>query len=102
MDFKIVWTESASDDLGAIVRYVTSESSPAIGREVGFAIYDRAQILANFPESGSILPEKEDFRWRKLIYKSWKIAYRVDFDVHIVYVARIWHASRNEVDIPEP
>jgi toxin ParE1/3/4 len=102
VDFKLVWTESATDDLGAIVRYVTSESSAEIGKKAGFGIYDRVQILERFPESGSVLPEKDDFHWRKLIHKSWKIAYLIDFDLHIVYIARIWHASQDEVEIPEP
>ena len=58
MDFKLVWTASATDDLGAIVRYVSSESSAEIGKKIGFGIYDRVQILETFPESGSALPEK--------------------------------------------
>ena len=102
MDFKLIWTESAADDLGAIVRYISTESSAEIGRKIGFGIYDRVQILETFPESGSTLPEKNDFRWRKLIYRSWKIAYRIDFDFHIVYIARIWHASQDEIELPEP
>ncbi len=102
MDFKLIWTESALDDLGAIVRYISSESSAEIGKKIGFGIYDRVQILQTFPESGSILPEKDDSRWRKLIYRSWKIAYLIDFNSHIVYVARIWPTSQDEVEIPEP
>jgi len=99
VDYKLIWTESAIEDLGAIVRYISSQNSSAVARRTGFGIYDRAQILTRFPETGSILPEKGDPSWRKLIFLSWKIAYQIDFDAKIVYVARVWHASRDEMEI---
>ena len=99
MDFKLIWTESAVEDLGAVVRYVSSQHGPATARKIGFGIYDRVQILTRFPEAGSNLPEKDDTSWRKLIYKTWKIAYKVDFDAKLIYLARVWHASRNEIEI---
>jgi plasmid stabilization system protein ParE len=99
VDFKLVWTESAHDDLGAIVRYIASQSGSDVAKKIGFELYDRVQILENHPEAGNPLPEKDDFRWRKLIHLSWKIAYRIDFDRRLIYIARIWHAARNEIDI---
>jgi len=99
MDYKLIWTESAIEDLGAIVRYLSSQNGPDVAQKTGFGIYDRAQILIRFPEAGSILPEKNDPCWRKLIFLSWKIAYRIQFDAKIVYVARVWHASRDEIEI---
>ncbi len=45
------------------------------------------------------MAEKQDARWRKLIFKSWKIAYRIDREARAEYVVRAWHAARNEVDI---
>ena len=99
MDFKLIWTDSAIDDLSAIVRYVSSQSGPEVARRIGFEIYDRAQILKRFPEAGSILPEKDSTRWRKLVVHSWKIAYKLDQDARVAYVARVWHASRDEIEI---
>lgn len=74
MDFKLIWTESAIDDLGAIVRNISSQSGPEVARKIGFEIDDTAQILKRFPEAGSILPEKDSASWRKLVVRSWKIA----------------------------
>jgi len=34
-----------------------------------------------------------------LIFKSWKIAYRFNPDAKIVYLVRVWHAARQEIDI---
>lgn len=100
MDFKLIWSESAISDLRAIVRYISLQSGAQVGREIGFAIYQRAQILLGNPEAGSILPEKRDPRWRKLIHRSWKIAYRVDPETNSVNVVRVWHAAQDEVELP--
>src|SRR6478609_3613255 len=70
-------------------------------RQNWIGIYDRIQILSGFPESGSMLPEKGVPEWRKLIVRSWKVAYRIEFDAHTVYIARIWHASRDEIELPD-
>lgn len=98
MDFKIIWTESACEDLGAIVRYLTHHANPETAKSIGFGIYNRVQLLATHPQVGPILPEKNDPRWRKLIFKSWKIAYQIDFQAHIIYIARVWHAAQNEIE----
>ena len=98
MDFKLIWSESSIEDLGAIVRFIAVRDGADTARQIGFGIYDRAQILARHPEAGSVLSEKRDAGWRKLIFKSWKIAYRIDREARAVYVVRVWHASRNEID----
>jgi plasmid stabilization system protein ParE len=97
VDYKLIWTESALDDLQGIVEHVASGNGSDIARKVGFEIYDRLQILKQFPQAGAILPEKEDRCWRRLVIRSWKAAYKVDFEAKIVYVARIWHASKEDV-----
>jgi plasmid stabilization system protein ParE len=99
VDFKLIWSESSIEDLGAIVRFIALRDGSERARQIGFGIYDRAQILAGQPEAGSILEEKRESGWRKLSFKSWKIAYRIDRDARAVYVVRVWHASLNEIDI---
>jgi plasmid stabilization system protein ParE len=56
MDRKLVWTEKASSDIEAIVRYIARRDSNAAAR-IGLGIYDRAQILLQHPEAGTILDE---------------------------------------------
>jgi plasmid stabilization system protein ParE len=99
VDFKLIWSESSIEDLGAIVRFIALRNGSDMARQIGFGIYDRAQVLTRHPEAGSLLEEKQDARWRKLIFKSWKIAYRIDREARVVYVVRVWHAARNEIDI---
>ena len=54
MERKLVWTERASGDVEAIVRYIARRDPQAAGR-IGVGIYDRVQILQANPEAGSIL-----------------------------------------------
>ncbi len=53
MERGIVWTERASGDIEAIVRYIARRDPNAAGR-IGVGIYDRVQILQQNPEAGSI------------------------------------------------
>ncbi len=97
MDFKLIWSESSIEDLGGIVRFIARRDGLLMARQIGFGIYDRAQILTRHPEAGSLLTEKQDAKWRKLIFKSWKIAYRIDWEAKAVYVVRVWHAAQHEI-----
>src|SRR5258706_15860829 len=62
MERKIVWTERASGDIEAIVRYIARRDPNAAGR-IGAGIYDRVQILHQNPEAGSILDELSAGVW---------------------------------------
>jgi len=99
VDFKLIWSESAIEDLGGIVRFISLREGPDVARKVGFGIYERAQILVQHPEAGPILPEKEYAQWRKLIFRSWKIAYRIDRQAKAVYVIRVWHSAQEDIDL---
>ena len=56
MDRKLVWTEKSSADIEAIVRYIARRDAKAATR-IGLGIYERAQILLQHPEAGTILDE---------------------------------------------
>src|SRR5213080_471654 len=72
MDRKLVWTEKSSNDIEAIVRYI-ARRDPKTAARIGLGIYDRAQILVQHPEAGTILHELRESGWRKLIFRRWKI-----------------------------
>jgi toxin ParE1/3/4 len=99
MERKIVWTERASGDIEAIVRYIARRDPNAAGR-VGVGIYDRVQILQQNPEAGSILDELRTGGWRKLIYRRWKIIYT--FRHETISIGRIWPAAMGEADLETP
>ena len=99
MEHNIVWTERASGDVEAIVRYIARRDPQAAGR-IGVGIYDRVQILQENPEAGSILDELRAGGWRKLIFRRWKIIYTIRDET--IIVGRVWPAAMGEADLETP
>jgi plasmid stabilization system protein ParE len=99
MDRKVVWTERASGDIEAIVRYIARRDPSAAGR-IGLGIYDRVQILNHNPQAGSILNELRSGGWRKLIFRRWKIIYTIREET--IIIGRVWPAAMGEADLEAP
>lgn len=99
MDRKLIWTERASNDIEAIVRYI-ARRDPATSARIGHGLYDRAQLLLTQPEAGTILDELRDGGWRKLIFLRWKIVYTIRGDA--VIVGRVGPAAMGEADMETP
>jgi len=99
MEHEIIWTERASSDIEAIVRYIARRDPAAAGR-IGLGIYNRVQILLQYPEAGSLLDELREAGWRKLIFRRWKIIYTVR--ERKIVVGRVWPAAMGEADLETP
>jgi plasmid stabilization system protein ParE len=98
MDRKIVWTERASTDIEAIVRYI-GRRDPDAARNIGLGIYESVQILNDNPEAGPKLNELPG-TWRKLTFRRWKIIYTLHYDTMII--ARVWPAALGEINFEHP
>ncbi len=99
MACKIIWTERASDDLRSLVRYIARRNQDA-ARLMGYGIYDRVQVLAEFPEIDSMVRELNHPSWRQLVFRSYRIIYHLDQDVKTVAIVRVWHGARGDVGVP--
>jgi toxin ParE1/3/4 len=99
MERKVIWTQKASGDVEAIVRYI-ARRNPQAASHIGFGILERTQILVEYPETGTMVEELRDGGWRKLIYRRWKIVYSIR-DGNIV-IGRVWPAAMGEVDFETP
>jgi plasmid stabilization system protein ParE len=99
MDQRLVWTERASGDLEAIVRYI-ARRNPTAAAEIGLGIYERVQVLLTHPECGTMLDELREGGWRKLIFRRWKIIYTIRDDV--IIIGRVWPAAMGEADLQKP
>jgi len=99
MDRRLIWTERASSDIEAIVRYIARRDARASGR-IDLGIYERAQILLTQPEAGTALAELRGGHWRKLIYRRWKIVYRIMDNV--IVIGRVWPAAKGDADLSAP
>ena len=99
MERKLVWTERASSDIEAIVRYI-ARRDPSAAARIGLGIYDRVQILVQNPEAGSTLEELRGGGWRKLIFRRWKIVYTIHGED--IIVGRGWPSAMGEADLETP
>ena len=87
---EITWTDEAQRWLADIFEYIAADNPAAAGRTVQ-GIYDRAQVLATFPEIGQrYLASSRNVR--TLLYGHYRIAYLVKDDGN-VDVLGVFHGS---------
>jgi plasmid stabilization system protein ParE len=97
MVYSLIWSPTARFDLRDVLSYIAEFDDQAASR-FGQAVFDAIQRLADFPESGRIVPEFQDPSIREVMCKPCRIVYRLKHDEQFVEIARVWHAARG---IPE-
>jgi plasmid stabilization system protein ParE len=99
MAFKIIWSEQARDDLQAIVLFI-AQDNPPVAETFGCQLISKVDVLGRFPLIGRVVPEGNDETVRELVFRSYRIIYKVFATEQVVAVARVWHGARGEPDIP--
>jgi len=85
---RLIWTEPALLDLDEIPEYIALDDFSAAQRLVG-KVFERAELLESFPESGRRPPELKRTPYREIIVGPCRIFYRIEEDrVYILYVMR--------------
>jgi addiction module RelE/StbE family toxin len=76
---KLIWTHEALDQLMAIEAYI-AKNNPE--RAAGFVdeLIGHAESLPGQPQSGRIVPEVASSGIRELIFKNYRIVYRLNED----------------------
>jgi toxin ParE1/3/4 len=98
MACKLIWSPTAKLDLKDIAAFIAEDSASAAERFVR-SLFQAVERLADFPESGRIVPEFNDPAIREVIRKPCRIVYRVKSGKRIVEIARIWHGARGRPDV---
>jgi plasmid stabilization system protein ParE len=91
MDYRVVWSPKALDDVEAIGLYISSDS-PSYASAVVKKVLDSTRILARFPFAGRIVPEFEDESIREKFVYSYRVIYRIQR--RTVTVAAVIHGRR--------
>jgi len=99
MDFKIVWTEPAIENLGEIVAYI-AQDNPDAAKRVGFEIISHVEALGSHPFIGVHYPRGSQSGDREILYRSYRIFYRVFDDRKLVEILVIWHSARQDPSLP--
>jgi len=98
MAFKIVWSQTAVDDLRGIVQYIALDD-PTAGANLADRIIQRIETASELPFSNRTVPERAEVSIREAILKPYQIIYHVDAEREVIHVLRIWHAARGIPDI---
>ncbi len=93
MACELIWSPAARDDLRDIVRFIARDNQRR-AESFGYELMTRTDILHDHPEAGRIVPEYRNPRIREIIYRPYRIVYRLDIERHLVEIARVWHGER--------
>ncbi len=76
MDYKVVWSPEAIEDLQSVAEYIERDSE-FYARAVVIKILDVSQGINHFPLRGRIVPEIEDKKIRELFVYSYRVIYQI-------------------------
>jgi toxin ParE1/3/4 len=99
MDFKVFLSDDALNDLERIVAYIAPHN-PAAAERMGNQLLDAALSLHTFPNRGRAVPEFRRPELREIIFRSYRVIYRVNNTDHSLEIVRFWHAARGFPHIP--
>lgn len=88
----ITFAVSAFDDLEGIRAWYTDRQAPDAGRKLLGEIVSQVERLADFPESGRMVPEFGIANLGEIIHPPFRIVYRLD--EHKIRIIRVWRSER--------
>ena len=99
MDFQVFLSDDALTDLERIVAYIAPHN-PVAAERLGNQLLDAALALNTFPERGRVVPESRRVELREIIFRSYRIIYRMNRADQSLEVVRFWHGARGFPHIP--
>ncbi len=93
----IRWTEPSLDDLRAIRDYIARDSETYAADFVA-SILLAVERLSTFPRLGRVVPEADSPDLRELIFRGYRIIYRVDRNA--VQILSVIHGHRDLSQMP--
>ena len=89
---QVTWSPSALDDVDAIADYIARDS---VDRAALFAVrlIEATDQLADFPESGRVIPEMADSSRREILVGSYRIMYLLE--ANSVWITGVVHGARD-------
>ena len=87
------------DDLQSIVLFI-AQDNPLVAESFGCLLMSKVDVLAQFPQFGRVVPEENDETIREIVFRPYRIIYKVLAAKQIIGIARVWHGARGEPEIP--
>jgi len=76
---KIIWSPLAVERMTEITDYI-SRDNPMIAQKWAKAVFDKIENIQEFPLMGRVVPEANRKEIRELLFKNYRIIYRVGTD----------------------
>lgn len=103
MGLEVYWLQLAEDKLTDIYNYYRFKAGRKIAQNLINGIVDSTINLENHPEIGqietSLKNRKPQFRY--LIFKNYKIIYRIDYNSNKIEVANVFDVRQNPEKMEE-
>ena len=84
---RVVWSPLALERVEAFAQYI-AEDKPSAAVEWVDGIFDAVERLADFPESGRVVPEVGGRRIREVMFGAYRIIYSVRDIIDILTLRR--------------
>jgi plasmid stabilization system protein ParE len=88
----ITFAHSAVKDIEDIRAWYADQQVPEVGERLLGEVFSLVERLADFPESGRIVPEFAVAHLREIIHPPFRIVYRIDKSR--VRIVRVWRSER--------
>jgi len=88
----ITFADSSVKDLEEIRAWYADQQVPDVGEQLLREVVSHIERLADFPESGRIVPEFGVVHLREIIHPPFRIAYRLDKTR--LRIVRVWRSER--------
>jgi toxin ParE1/3/4 len=100
---KVVWTDSAINDLNDIGEWISKESQKYAEITVT-RLFDAPEIIEHNPQAGPMVPDFNDESIRQLIRNNYRIVYKImdDHRVDILTIHRCERLIQNTFDLNTP
>ena len=89
---QVTWANAAIDDLQRLREYFEL-ASPKFAEKLMNQLISRTRTLADFPQSGRMVPEFENVQLREVRSGNYRIIYRLE-QIAKVEIARIFHSAQ--------
>lgn len=91
MDFRLLYTQRALNDLAEIVAHI-GEDDPEAAANFGESLLDHLEFLERFPRMGSAIRRRA--RVRTLVHSPIVVYYQIHDARHLVEILYLRHAAR--------
>ena len=93
MAYKLIWSPAARDDLHDLVVFI-GRDNPERAMSFGYELISETEKLQALPGMGRTVPEYRNQNIREIIFRPYRIVYRINRERKLCEIARVWHSAR--------